>query len=92
MFKRFKVMDIFHDEYLKEVDEWVDVKNLPDEIKNIYKVKLSNNDQTTAYFCHDMCIGLISYYKAAASYWWNKQTGEPIYDVTHWGKPKKEIE
>lgn len=86
-FKRFLVIDLFNKGKSFEVKEWVDVeKELPKERSGIYKVKLNNGNECIAYFCNDMCCNLMQYFNKPLSYWWDKETKEPLYNVTHWGK------
>ena len=75
MFKRFQVMDIFHPLKDSPIKEWIDIKkNLPSDKDTICKVKLSNSNIVTAYFCSDKCINLVTLLGIKPSYWWNKQT------------------
>ena len=87
MFKRFLVLDLFHSTDKLDVKEWVDVtKEMPKEPTGIYKVRLKNEDEITAYFCQDRCITMMGYYKDKTSYWWGKKDKSPLDGVTHWGK------
>jgi hypothetical protein len=86
MFKRFQVMDLFHGKEESKVVEWIATKdNVPDKI-GIYKVKRNNGNECLAYFCPDQCIHLIKSSQLSPSYWWDKITKEPLYDVIEWGK------
>lgn len=87
MFKRFTVLDLFYPEYKDPVKEWVDVKkDLPRHDTGIYKVRLSDESETVAYYCRDKCEPMMKYVKRNSSCWWDKQDKVPLYDVTHWGK------
>lgn len=81
-------MDLFHaDKDFSEIKEWADVnQELPKEETGIFKVKLLTGDEIRAYYCADKCITLMSYSSREPSYWYTKGSGEPIYNVTHWGK------
>lgn len=86
-FKRFQVIDLFNADKSFEVKEWIDAeKEIPQERNGIYKVKLNNGNECKAYFCQDKCAPLMHYLKMPSSYWWDKETQEPLYNVTHWGK------
>ena len=93
MFKRFLVMDLFEklDDWNDKKDDlenkkWVSVTDrLPEKRVGIFKVLLSNGIEKIAYFCADQCTSLISPDMGInKSYWWDKTTKEPIYDVTHY--------
>ena len=95
MFKRFQVADLFNgDDDKKEVKEWVPY-DAPDKDGNytmpkgkigIYRVRLSNGDETSAYYGDDKCVLLIAHYDIKPSHWWSLETKQPLLDVTHWGK------
>jgi hypothetical protein len=95
MFKRFQVADLFHGgNDKKEVKEWIPY-DAPDKDGNyvmpkgrigIYRVKLKNGDETSAYYTDDKCVSLIRHYDIEPSHWWSKEDKTPLYDVTHWGK------
>jgi hypothetical protein len=87
MFKRFQVLDLFHGNKSFDVKEWVDVeKELPEGKQGIFKVKLSNGTEVLAYFCQDKLVPMMKYIKGDLSYWWDKSTQQPLYNVTHWGR------
>jgi hypothetical protein len=88
MFKRFQVLDLFCNEENNNV-EWIDVKDeMPKITASIFKVRLSNGNEVLAYYCQDKCMPMMTYFKGEPTYWWDKQTKEPLYNVTHWGKRK----
>lgn len=90
MLKRFLVLDLFHANKDLTVNEWVAVdKELPEISSGIFKVKLNNGNEITAYYCQDMCSFLSKYTTDKLSKWWSKQDKNPLYDVTHWGKMTK---
>ncbi len=86
MFKRFLVMDLF-EPTVKQDGEWIEAeKELPDTTAGIYMVKSSNSTICPAYFCLDRIHHLARPRGIEPSYWWDKQTREPIYNITHWLK------
>lgn len=93
MYKRFQVIDLFHADKSFDVKEWVDVNDAMPKIRNgIFKVRLVNGNEIKAYYCDDKIDKLhrlaqvTDKYKTDSSYWWDKDTKKPLYDVTHWGK------
>lgn len=93
MFKRFQVLDMFYADKSFDVKEWVDVNDaLPERKQGIYKVRRQNGNEVKAYYCEDTIDKLHRLsqvgqkYKTESSYWWDKETKKPLYDVTHWGK------
>ena len=87
MFKRFLVLDLFHKPKNGPLD-WINANEKLPENHGIYKVRLKNEDEILAYFCHDKCMPLMEYFKGTPSYWWSKSDQSPLHDVTHWGKTK----
>ena len=93
MFKRFLVMDVFCEvPKIEDVKEWVDVNQELPKKKTAYMVKLSNSDIVQAYFCLDQCINLMTSKSLMdgtvlkLTYWFKRGNGQPLYNVTHWGK------
>lgn len=85
MFKRFMVTDLFHGETDIENGEWVNAKTqLPKKNDGIYKVKLENGDETTAYFYEDRIASMMKYFTGTPSCWWHKQDKYPLYNVIQW--------
>ncbi len=98
MFKRFQIMDLFHDteEFrTSEPKEWVDViKELPDKPRGLFKVKLEDGSIIPAYYFLDECMNLMIGYErirqnrldavVTTSKWYNQKTKDPI-SITHWG-------
>ena len=83
--KRFLVTDLFHGDKNLDEGDWVDAKlHLPKEKDGIYKVKLKDGDETTAYYYQDKILSQMDYYKDKPSHWWHKGVGSPLYNVTHW--------
>ncbi len=85
MFKRFHVMDLFHADEDPIVKDWIDVNNqFPNETIGLFRVKLNDSSEINAYFFMDkastLCLGM----GIKSSYWWDKQSKKPIYNVTHW--------
>ena len=64
------------------MDDWVDVKELPEE-SDIVQVKLENGDIRKAYFYPDKMIWA-AFYGHRTSYFYDKTTQEPLFNVTHW--------
>jgi hypothetical protein len=86
MFKRMQVMDLMYGEEVPEAKEWIQYPGkLPEDSKGVFKVKLANGDETTAYYFQDRIYHLCSLRKIPLSHWWNKVTKEPIYNVVAWG-------
>ncbi len=84
MFKRFLVMDLFH-KVPDQDGEWVNVSDrLPDTSAGIFFVKGEKLYKCPAYFFMDKLTPLMRYFKDQSSYWWDKDSKEPMYDVTHW--------
>jgi len=70
------------------MSEWIDAeKELPKQ-SAVIKVKLDNGDETKAYFYKDK-MHWVEYYGKKTSYWWHKETKEPLFNVTHWEKESK---
>ena len=92
MFKRFLVMDLFHSvDEVEDISEWIPVeKTTPEVNSGIYKARLRDGREIVAYFCSDRCRHLSFEYKP--THWWDKQTKEPLYNVTHWGEISKKQE
>ena len=91
MFKRFLVMDLFYTDDLTPINEWIDVeKEIPNKETGLYRVRLNNGDEISAYFCRDKCAVLLKCFKNKPSYWWEKSKKTPLYKVTHWGRLKNE--
>ena len=81
------MIDLYHGGNSLEVKEWIDAKREKPLIDDaIYKVRLEDGDETTAYYCSDHCLPMMGYYKDKPSCWWDKKEKRPLYNVTHWGK------
>lgn len=76
-------MDLFHGDKPIELKEWISVdKELPNR-RGIFKVKQQKGNEITAYYLDDKGWPLV---REHGSYWWDKETKEPLGNVTHWGK------
>ena len=90
MIKRFQVIDLFHGDKSFDVKEWIESsKELPKVKNGIYMVKLSDGEQIKAYYCSDRISWLSQYTDDQLSYWWDKNTKEPLHNVKHWGKDEE---
>lgn len=86
MFKRFLVLDLFEPP-VTELGDWIDAeKQLPNTTSGIYMVKYGDSNICQAYFCLDKISHLARPRGIEPSYWWDKKTGDPMYNVTHWLK------
>ena len=85
-------MNILFADQIEPIDQlWKEVENLPkcERIGCKVKVKLNDLTEKFAYFYPDMMIWISDYGKQP-SYFWDCQTKEPLFNVTHWNYLKKE--
>ncbi len=84
-FKRFLVTDLFFGSKNLDEGEWIDVStSLPDQLDGIFKVRLDDGSETTAYFYQDKIGRIMESYSNKPSYWCDKKTKEPLYNVVSW--------
>lgn len=70
-----------------EDKNWIpieDGKRIPEVKSDIFKVRLEDGEEVWAYFYSDQCSHLNRYFNVKNTYWWDKKTKKPLYNVTHW--------
>ena len=66
--------------------EWIDTEDhLPDCRSDILIVKRKNGSITKAYFYSDK-MQWLDFYGVEPTYFWEKHSQKPLYDVVHWLK------
>jgi len=91
--KRHQVMNLFHWKKIEEHGEWIPFIN-PNQLhedRDKVKVKQENGDEKYAYFYRDF-VGFIQNYIKKSSYFWDCQTQEPLFNVTHFKYLKEKEE
>lgn len=72
-------------------NEWVSVKDKLPTSNCILLVKTSTGKITKAYFYLDQ-IDWVAFYGQKTSYFWDKETKKPMFDVIEWKYQEKEKE
>ncbi len=91
--KRHLVMDLIHGKKTEEDGDWIPFINANQlhNARDKVKVKLSNGNNVFAYFYRDKG-GFINDYTQDTSYFWDCQTKEPLFNVTHFKYLKEKEE
>lgn len=63
---------------------WINAEFIPNVKFGLFMVKTVNGNQKQAYFHHDQGGVWRQDYGYRLSYWYEKASGDAIYDVTHY--------
>lgn len=91
--KRHLVMDLIYGKKREDDSDWIPFIN-PNQLhddRDKVKVKLANGNDVMAYFYRDKG-GFINDYTKDTSHFWDCQTEEPLFNVTHFKYLKEKEE
>ena len=87
--KRHQVMDLFYAKITEEDGCWHKVEDgLPDCKSTKVKVRLSNGDETYAYYYDDKAIKFEKY-RITPCHFWHASSHDALLNVTDWKKLKE---